>query len=199
MRPRVIALIGEAADHLADAGYAVEAVETPDIDAAWRLWCDLLMTELIVMQADQMLALGGEDFRDVLAGFLKMATILDQRGYMEAIARRTGLLRDWLMFLEDWPLILAPHAVRPTPEVNADLGGEDRVRDLFWNDMRFMSAINVLGLPAACVPAGLVDGAPVGVQLIASRYREDLCLDAAEAIEARVGVMASAALGTDSS
>jgi amidase len=30
----------------------------------------------------------------------------------------------------------------------------------------------------------------VGVQLIASRYREDLCLDAAAAIEAKVGIMA---------
>ena len=39
------------------------------------------------------------------------------------------------------------------------------------------------------VPAGLVDGKPVGVQLIASRYRENLCLDAAAAIEARVGVL----------
>jgi len=28
------------------------------------------------------------------------------------------------------------------------------------------------------------------VQLIASRYREDLCLDAAQAIERRVGVLA---------
>ena len=36
----------------------------------------------------------------------------------------------------------------------------------------------------------LVGGLPVGAQLIASRYREDLCLDAAAAIEARVGVMA---------
>ena len=35
-----------------------------------------------------------------------------------------------------------------------------------------------------------VSGHPVGVQLIASRYREDICLDAAAAIEARVGVLA---------
>jgi amidase len=41
-------------------------------------------------------------------------------------------------------------------------------------------------------PIGFARGCPVGAQLIASRYREDLCLDAAAAIEARVGVMAEA-------
>jgi amidase len=30
----------------------------------------------------------------------------------------------------------------------------------------------------------VTDGLPLGVQVIGSRYREDLCLDAAEAIEA---------------
>jgi amidase len=35
-----------------------------------------------------------------------------------------------------------------------------------------------------------VAGNPVGVQLIGSRYREDVCLDAAAAIEAKVGIMA---------
>jgi amidase len=39
------------------------------------------------------------------------------------------------------------------------------------------------------VPVGLAGGAPAGVQLVASRYREDLCLDAAAAIEARAGTL----------
>src|SRR5262249_14302646 len=93
-------------------------------------------------------------------------------------------------FLESYPLILTPLSVKKTPGVNADLGGETRVRSLFWNDLRFMSSINVLGLPAAVVPIGFVDGNPVGVQLIASRYREDICLDAAGGIEGDVGIMA---------
>jgi amidase len=52
-----------------------------------------------------------------------------------------------------------------------------------------MGAMNLLGLPAAVVPVGLAGGAPAGVQLVASRYREDLCLDAAAAIEARTGTL----------
>jgi amidase len=37
---------------------------------------------------------------------------------------------------------------------------------------------------------GLVGCNPVSVQLIGSRYREDLCLDAAATIEAKAGIMA---------
>jgi amidase len=108
---------------------------------------------------------------------------------MKAIAQRSRVLRDWMTFLESWPVLLTPLSVMPTPAADADLGGDAMVRKIFWNDVRFMSAINVLGLPAAVVPVGLVGGHPVGVQLIASRYREDLCLDAAAAIETQVGIL----------
>jgi amidase len=36
------------------------------------------------------------------------------------------------------------------------------------------------------VPTGLADGLPVGVQIVGPRFREDLVLAAAEAIEAKV-------------
>ncbi len=80
--------------------------------------------------------------------------------------------------------------MKPTPGVNADLADDDAVRRILGDDMRFTSALSVLGLPVAVTPAGLLGGQPVGVQLIGSRYREDICLDAAAAIEARVGVLA---------
>jgi amidase len=70
-----------------------------------------------------------------------------------------------------------------------DTVSAERVREIFWNDIRFISAINVLGLPGAAVPVTLHDGKPIGVQLIAGRYREDLVLDAAAAIEKRAGVL----------
>jgi amidase len=186
----VIDLVRTAADYLANAGYEIVEAELPDLAGTWKLWCDLIMTELSVLQEAQMRELGSVDFKQTLDGFLKMATILDGRAYMEAIAYRSRVLRNWLAFLQSYPVILAPLSVKRTPEVNADLDGDARVRSLFWNDLRFMSSINVLGLPAAVVPVGLVDDNPVGVQLIASRYREDLCLDAAAAIEAKVGIIA---------
>lgn len=186
----VMALVAEAGRCLADAGYEIAEAEIPDISAAVRLWADLLGTEIATLQAAQMRQVSGPDFLRALDGLLRMATILDAEAYMKAIAQRSRVLREWLVFLERYPVILTPVSVRRTPAVNADLAHDEAVGEILGHDMRFTAAVSVLGLPAAVVPAGLLDGHPVGVQLIASRYREDICLDAAAAIEARVGVLA---------
>ena len=188
--PDVIRLFDDAAAHLADAGYEVAEVELPQLDATFQLWANLISTEITLLQAPQMRELGSASFIGALEGILHMATLLDHTGYMQAMAYRSRLLREWLTFLETWPVILAPVSVRRTPALDADLKGDAAVREIFWNDLRFNAAISVLGLPVAVAPVGLAGGAPVGVQLISSRYREDLCLTAAEVIEARVGVLA---------
>ena len=87
-------------------------------------------------------------------------------------------------------MVLTPTTVKPTPGPREDAVSAARVQEIFWGEIRFISAINVLGLPGAVVPVAVHDGKPIGVQLIAGRYREDLALDAAAAIEKRVGVLA---------
>lgn len=190
--PEVMGLIRRAADHLAAGGYAVEEVEVPDVTATWQLWCDLISTEIATVQRDAMVAMGSPPFVGALDGILHMAEVLDLPGYIQGVARRARVLREWIALLETHPVILAPVSVQPTPAFDADLKGDAAVRRIFHNDLRFLGAISVLGLPVATTPVGLTArGHPVGVQLIAGRYREDLALEAAAEIEARVGVLAS--------
>ena len=50
-------------------------------------------------------------------------------------------------------------------------------------------ALCALGLPAVALPVGVGDGVPQAVQVIGPRYREDLCLDAAAALEEQAGII----------
>ncbi len=185
----VRAALTQAADDLQKSGYRVEEVEVPDINGVWRTWADVLTTEVVALQEAGMMAVTSDDFKIAWKGMRKGANILDREGFMRATADRNAHIRRWQMFFEDYPVILAPTTVQPTPGPREDTISEDRVLDFFKNELRFISAINVLGLPGAVVPVSIHKGRPIGVQLIAGRYREDLALAAAEAIEKRAGML----------
>ena len=53
-----------------------------------------------------------------------------------------------------------------------------------WRAQMTQVGLPFLGLPGLTVSTGLIGTVPVGVQVVAARFREDLCLAAGEAIEA---------------
>ena len=107
--------------------------------------------------------------------------------YLKTLARRTTHLRDWMLFLERYPLVVGPVSTEPPFAVGFDVESLERTREVL-RGQRLLVAVNLLGLPAVSVPTGLWGGLPLGVQVIGARYREDLCLDAAEVIEAQRGL-----------
>jgi amidase len=54
-----------------------------------------------------------------------------------------------------------------------------------WDAQLTMRALPAMGLPGLVVSTGIVNSVPVGVQIVASHFREDLCLLAGKAIEER--------------
>jgi amidase len=189
--PSVRAALRKAADHLERSGYRVSEVEVPDINGVWQTWCDIITNETAVLQEAAMLKVASDDFQIAWGGMKAAASTLDLPGWMRATAKRSTHIRAWHLFFEEYPVVLAPTTVQPTPGPREDAISPERTRELFWNDLRFISAINVLGLPGAVVPVAVHDGKPIGVQLIAGRYREDLALDAAAAIEKRAGTLSA--------
>jgi amidase len=187
--PSVRAALRQAADHLERSGYRVSEVEVPDISGVWQTWCDIITNETATLQEAAMLKVTSPDFHAAWGGIKAKANTLDLPGWMRATAARNGHIRAWQLFFEEFPVVLAPTTVKPTPGPREDAISPERTRELFWNDLRFISAINVLGLPGAVVPVTLHEGQPIGAQLIAGRYREDLALDAAAAIEKRAGAL----------
>jgi amidase len=116
------------------------------------------------------------------------AAELDFEGYVKAFARRAAILREWMLQFERYPLLLMPVSwERPFP-VDFDQQGDDAVRRMLTAHHP-MLAVSTLGLPGLSIPTGFADGVPIGVQLVAGRFQEELCLMAGAVIEAQHSVV----------
>ena len=107
----------------------------------------------------------------------------DAAAFSKALTRRATLAREWLAFFETHSVLLMPvSAELPFPD-GLDLR-DDASFTRVWRAQLPQIAIPFMGLPALTVSTALVGRVPVGVQVVSTRYREDLCLLAGEAIEA---------------
>jgi len=192
--PAIEDAIKNAGHWLEEAGYRVEEAIPPHFaDAAELFWPLLLAEERAASQETGSLStnaiaeLGDESVRRARASTRAYAGSLDYSEYIRGLATRTTVLREWQTFLESYPLILMPVSChRPWP-IDFDQGGDEQVRQML-EAHRTLVAISLLGLPGLSVPTGLVDGLPVGVQLVAAKFHEEQCLTAGEVIEARNAV-----------
>ena len=122
-----------------------------------------------------------------MAAFFEAAAYPDAVATEQAFITRLALLRAWGEFQEKYPPIVAPIGTDIPRKAGTDLDDGQVAADI--RTMRMAMAVNALGLPAVAVPVGIGDGLPQVVQAIRPRYREDLCLDAAQAIEERLGIL----------
>jgi amidase len=186
--PVVVAAVRAAADALANAGYDVVEACPPRYEEAIDIWRRFLMGDLN-LGFDQMIPIMGPDGVKFLDAANKGTPPLTDPGSMSGLmGARDTIARDWSLFMAEHPLLLTPTWTQLPFEHGADVadGGAEATLEL----MRPVLHANLLGLPSACVPAGL-DGPtnlPIGVLLTGRRMREDLCLAAAEAVEAKLAL-----------
>jgi len=175
-----------AAGWLRDAGYIVEVAEPPQFDAAAALWLDVLMNEAAGSMQREIERAGDRAIQNAYQSMLAHTPRRDKDGFIQSMAVRTTILREWGRFFERYPVLLMPVSFALPFPVDRDQQGADVMADILRAQSPLISTA-ILGLPGLSVPVGLADGVPVGVQLVAGRFREDLCLAAGEAIEARAG------------
>ena len=73
----------------------------------------------------------------------------------------------------------SPRGRRLRPSRGRDLIQEIGFARAIMNNAAFTAPSNLNGSPAMSIPAGLVDGLPVGLQVLAGHHREELLLDLA--------------------
>jgi len=186
IHPGIIQLIDRTAMHLSAAGYDVVEAEPPSIMEPAQGWLTVLLTELKETLGPIIDQYGSGEIRRIFGWYYELGRILDFDDYRAGLADRTRMMRAWNVFLDRYPLVLTPFLMRSAYAWNYDAQGPAQAKDLFDSAI-YSYAINYLGLPAGVVPIDLVADLPAGVQLVGRRFREDVILDAMDAIEQRAG------------
>ena len=182
--PAVVDAVRRAGAWLADAGFVVEEIEPPSMAQAAELWDILVHGEARYFMQGAIERLGDPDIRRAFGYMIARTPVRDAEGQMRALARHTTLLRQWQLFLEQYPLVLCPVSGEPPFPWGWDVESETTMARVV-RAQESMFGVPLLGLPAVSVPTEPVDGLPMGVQIIGRRFREDMVLDAAQVIEAR--------------
>lgn len=189
LAPAVEAALDDARKMLVDAGYQVEEVRPPSVKDAADAGMACLFGEVKVLMDADIRRHGSATVNQIFDQYYDYFKPHEGEALIRAMAERARYIRDWTLFLADYPLVLTPFLPTPIFDWDRDTQGPDGVREVLGAAI-YSYAFNFMGLPAALVPAAYNDGLPIGVQIVAPRFREDLALDAAEAIESRAGIMA---------
>lgn len=190
--PRVKRIIDDALEDLDAEGAHVEQAD-PDIDD-WERPHDSLMAGLEVLFASFAENLKTVHDIDLLArrdlvdphviSRIEDGRERDALSYKRANVARTNLLRSLQDFFDEYDLLAVPTLA--VPPWDADSGRPSTVDgqtiDTSHN-LVLTWPINLTGHPAISVPAGLVEGLPVGLQLIGPRFGDELVIAAAAALE----------------
>ncbi len=184
--PGVEGIVREALDELAKEGATLVPVSLPSLSDAIFALTVIDTAETTAFHEAQLRRYGelyGEDVRRLVeCGAL--ATAVD---YVRAQQIRSLVVAEFARVFGDVDVIASPSLPIRTPrigETSVEVGGETRDRDAEL--MRLVGPSNLAGIPSVSVPCGMLDGMPVGMQLIGPALGESAVLRAAAAVEVLV-------------
>jgi len=170
--------------NLCGLGAALQDIAIPDFALVRPVHAIIIATEMATAFAGQYERNRREFGLDVRL-LLTIARSLRPTDYLHAQQLRRRVCRHFADALGEVDVIATPTTASTAPILQPDalLGGE---ADFATMDrmMRFVSVSNLTGLPAISLPAGYdASGLPIGFQLIARPWREDVLLRLAAAAE----------------
>lgn len=185
--PEVSAIVRRAADALADAGYEIVDAAPPRYEEAVSLWARLLIGDFGTV-LDKLLPLMGETLAassraPSAACWTSRVAALSERAW----SQRDGVARAWAQFFAHTPLVLSPTWTQLPFEVGADVATTEGL----GATVEMMRPVVLVNPSRACRRRAcwrifdVGTGVPVGVLLTGARFADEICLDAAEALERR--------------
>jgi amidase len=185
--PEVVDAIEQAANALATAGHHVKTAEPPIGDAA-DSWLDQTVTEISVGLLPLMRQAGGPAANHLVDEMMRLRPPKDLAGYVGLFPARLLLARVWSAWFTEYDVLVGPVSGRPTPAPGYDQ--EPGALEQLRQDMQLTLAASAMGVPAVSLPAGLDSrGAPLAVQIVSWRFRENVCLAVAAELERTFGTL----------
>lgn len=189
VQPAVTAALRDAARRLEAAGWTIEEADTPPLREPAALQAMLWLAE---SRRGLNAALRQEADPDAVFVFAQMEALCPQpdlNAFMDGLQKRATFVRQWMEFFEQFPLAITPVSGELPFRDQEDVESPDAFRRIMEAQLTQVG-LPLMGLPGLAVTTGMVGSVPVGVQLLAGRYREDVLLQAGAVIEA-AGVPAS--------
>jgi aspartyl-tRNA(Asn)/glutamyl-tRNA(Gln) amidotransferase subunit A len=181
--PEVKAAVQHAAQRAETLGVRVIPVRVPDLEALNAAGLVILLSEAAaVHQAN--LHRRADFGADVLA-LLDQGSLVPAMDYVNAQRQRKLLLNDFQALFRSIDCLFTP----ATPITAPRIGQTEITLDGATHDTRFLTTrhargINVLGFPALSIPCGSsTEGLPIGLQIVARPWDENLLLALGEAME----------------
>ncbi|RMC46074.1 Asp-tRNA(Asn)/Glu-tRNA(Gln) amidotransferase subunit GatA [Lactobacillus sp. ESL0230] len=122
---------------------------------------------------------GEEVKRRIMLGSFALSAGSYDRFFRQAAKVRTMICQDFGRIFAENDVIVGPTTTTPAFTIGSEIS--DPIK-MYNNDILTISA-NLAGIPSASVPAGMVDGMPVGLQVMAKRFDEGSIFQVADFIE----------------
>jgi aspartyl-tRNA(Asn)/glutamyl-tRNA(Gln) amidotransferase subunit A len=181
--PEVEARITAAAKAFEDLGAVVEPITPPtqsaDVGRVFVVhWFSALQRLLQLYPAER-----HDQFDPALLENARVGEQYTVQMLVDAMVARREMSTAWNLVLSDYDLVISPTLnVLPFPVGQPFPAGPDGKPNVAWSNT---ALFNLTRHPTITTPAGLsASGLPVGLQIAAAHYRDDLVLRAAAAIEA---------------
>ncbi len=179
--PETVEAVATAAAALSDAGAVVQERVPPGLDQAWQAWDGLIRADGFAWLQRLITAAGTPGFGSYeTRAWVTRRPPLAGDELSELIERADEIRARLLRWLENVDLIVCP--AMPQPAIRH---GESTAE---WFGDTYSDVHNLTGWPAVVIRGGTAPGGlPIGVQLVAPPWREDLALAGARVVEAASG------------
>ena len=186
--PKIKVALKEAAEKFENAGWIVEEVSLPPIRCAMENQLKLWMAEMAQGTTDLVQEEDDPDANLVYNRLKKIVQSADSKDIMTVLQERASLTREWRQFLNKTSVLLCPVSCSLPFDDLKDLGTEKEFEQIV-EDQILQIGLPFMGLPGLTITVDRTGDRPVGVQLVASHFREDILLSSAEIIAQNVPVI----------